>query len=100
MAVPHAAGPGNGACRGMAAGAAGAADRGNPVDFSAGAAGLAAHWAVQALPADGLLWLIARLLMDAAGALFGVYLLTLVVLSLAGRVMRSRRGGRTTVAGR
>ena len=67
--------------------------------LSALAAGQAAHGAAQQLPADGLLWLTARLLMDAAGALFGAYLLALAVLSLAGRVMRSWPGARTGAAG-
>jgi len=42
------------------------------------------------LPHEGVLWVVARLMLDGAGALFGLYLLTGVVLSLAGSVVRLR----------
>ena len=38
-----------------------------------------------------MLWLAARLLLDGAGALFGLYLLILVTLFLSGYVMRQDR---------
>ena len=41
-------------------------------------------------PHEGVLWLVARLMLDSAGGLFGIYLLTFIGLSLAGHVMRSR----------
>ena len=44
--------------------------------YSAGVASLAAFGAAVALPHEGVLWLIARLMLDSAGALFGIYLLT------------------------
>jgi hypothetical protein len=42
------------------------------------------------LPGHGALWLAARLLLDGAGALFGVYLLITLSLLLAGHAMRMR----------
>jgi len=39
-------------------------------------AGLAAVGGAATLPGSGVLWLTARLLLDGAGALFGLYLLT------------------------
>ena len=60
--------------------------------YSAGLAGLAAVGGAATLPGSGVLWLTARLLLDGAGALFGLYLLTLLSLFLAGYVMRLRRG--------
>ena len=64
--------------------------------YSAGLAGLTAVGGAAALPGSGVLWLAARLLLDGAGALFGVYLLTVLTLFLSGYVMRLRRshGGR------
>ena len=61
------------------------------VYYSAGVAGLAAFGAAQALPHEGPLWLAARLLLDGSGCLFGLYLLTVVALTLAGHVMRFGR---------
>ena len=61
------------------------------VYYSAGVAGLAAFGAAQALPHEGPLWLAARLLLDGSGGLFGLYLLTVVALTLAGHVMRFGR---------
>jgi hypothetical protein len=54
-------------------------------------AGVAAVGGAAALPGSGVLWLTARLLLDGAGALFGLYLLTLLALFLAGFVMRPRQ---------
>ncbi len=64
--------------------------------YSAGLAGLTAVGGAAALPGSGVLWLAARLLLDGAGALFGVYLLAVLTLFLSGYVMRLRRspGGR------
>jgi hypothetical protein len=62
------------------------------VHYSAGLAGLTAVGGAAALPGSGVLWLAARLLLDGAGALFGLYLLTVVTLFLSGFVMRLRRG--------
>ena len=59
--------------------------------YSAGLAGLAAVGGAATLPGSGVLWLTARLLLDGAGALFGLYLLTLLTLFLSGYVMRLRR---------
>ena len=62
--------------------------------YSAGLAGLTAIGGAAALPGSGVLWLAARLLLDGAGALFGVYLLTILTLFLSGYVMRLRRSPR------
>lgn len=59
--------------------------------FSAGVAGLAAYGAGQALPADGPLWLAARLLFDGAGGLFGLYALAGLGLAVAGYIVRAGR---------
>ena len=59
--------------------------------YSAGLGGLAAVGGAATLPGSGVLWLTARLLLDGAGALFGLYLLILVTLFLSGYVMRLRR---------
>jgi hypothetical protein len=61
------------------------------VHYSAGLAGLAAVGGAATLPGSGVLWLTARLLLDGAGALFGLYLLILLTLFLSGYVMRLRR---------
>jgi hypothetical protein len=61
--------------------------------YSAGVAGLASFGAAQALPHEGPLWLAARLLLDGAGGLFGLYLLTGLGLTVAGHIMRSGGGG-------
>ena len=60
--------------------------------YSAGVAGLASFGAAQALPDDGPLWLAARLLLDGAGGLFGLYLLAALCLAVAGRLMGGRGG--------
>lgn len=56
--------------------------------YSAGIAGLASFGAAQALPQSGPLWLLARLTLDGAGALFGLYMLIGFGLTIAGHVMR------------
>ncbi|HTT52453.1 MAG TPA: hypothetical protein VMH35_13720 [Streptosporangiaceae bacterium] len=48
--------------------------------------------AAAALPTGSGLFLAARLLLDGAGALFGLYLVTFVALSLAGYVLRMHAG--------
>ena len=58
--------------------------------YSAGLASLTAVGGATSLPGHGGLWLAARLLLDGAGALFGLYLLITLSLLLAGHVMRLR----------
>lgn len=58
--------------------------------YSAGVASLAAFGAATAFPREGVLWLTARLMLDGAGALFGMYLLVGIGLSLTGCLMRIR----------
>ncbi|HEX3188233.1 MAG TPA: hypothetical protein VHS30_00400 [Streptosporangiaceae bacterium] len=53
-------------------------------------ASLAAFGAAVAFPHEGVLWLTARLMLDSAGGLFGLYLLVGIGLSVTGRVMRIR----------
>jgi hypothetical protein len=59
--------------------------------YSTGVASLAAFGAATAVPHDGVLWHIARLALDYAGGLFGIYLLAILGLSLTGGVLRARR---------
>ena len=59
--------------------------------YPATLASLTAFGSAVALPHDGDLWLTARLMLDGAGALFGLYLLVSFGLLLAGLVMRVRR---------
>ena len=59
--------------------------------YSAGLAGLTSVAGAAALPGSGVLWLTARLLLDGAGALFGLYLLAVLTLFLSGYVMRLHR---------
>lgn len=58
--------------------------------YSAGLASLSAAGGAMSLPGHGALWLAARLLLDGAGALFGLYLLTTLCLLAAGHAMRLR----------
>jgi len=58
--------------------------------YFAGAASPAAFGVAATLPYEGVLWLVARLMLEFAGGLFGIYLLAFLGLSLAGHVMRSR----------
>lgn len=60
--------------------------------YSEGVACLAAFGAGQALPDGGPLWLVARVLFDGAGGLFGLYLLAALGLSVVGLVMRGSQG--------
>lgn len=60
--------------------------------YSAGLAGLTAVGGAAVLPGSGALWLTSRLLLDGAGGLFGLYLLTVLALFLSGYVMRLRQG--------
>jgi hypothetical protein len=62
------------------------------VHYSAGLAGLTTLGGAAVLPGSGALWLTARLLLDGAGALFGLYLLTVLTLFLSGYVLRLRQG--------
>lgn len=59
--------------------------------YSAGVAGLASFGAAEALPHGGPLWLVARLTLDGAGGLFGLYLLIGFGLMVSGHVMRAAR---------
>ena len=59
--------------------------------YSAGLAGLTTAAAATALPAGSGLFLVARLLLDGAGALFGLYLVTFVALSMSGMCCDARR---------
>jgi hypothetical protein len=61
--------------------------------YSAGVAGLASFGAASALPHNGPLWLVARLLLDGAGGLFGLYLLAGLGLAVIGRLL-TEDGGR------
>jgi hypothetical protein len=70
------------------------------VYYSAGVAGLASFGAASALPDNGPLWLLARLLLDGAGGLFGLYLLAGLGMAVAGRLMSDgrHRAGRAVKA--
>jgi hypothetical protein len=59
--------------------------------YPAGFVSMGAFGAAVALPHNGVLWVLARLMLDAAGALFGLYLLVALVLLTAGKVIRLRR---------
>jgi hypothetical protein len=59
--------------------------------YPTGFVSMGAFGAAVALPHNGVLWVLARLTLDAAGALFGLYLLVAIVLLTAGKVMRLRR---------
>ena len=58
--------------------------------YPATLASLTAFGTPAVLPHNGDLWLAARLLLDGAGAFFGLYLLISIGLLLAGQVMRIR----------
>jgi hypothetical protein len=60
------------------------------VYYYAGLGSLTAFGGAITLPDNGVLWLAARLSLDGAGALFGLYLVIALGLSLAGRLMRLR----------
>ena len=59
--------------------------------YPAGFVSMGAFGAAVALPHNGVLWVLARLMLDAAGALFGLYLLVALVHLTAGKVVRLRR---------
>lgn len=59
--------------------------------YSAAAASLMAFGATTLLPHDGVFWMVARFLLDVAGALFGLYLVIMFALSAAGYVMRFQK---------
>lgn len=58
--------------------------------YSAGLASLTAFAASTELPHTNIFWLVARILLDSAGGLFGLYLATMIGLLLTGRAMRLR----------
>ena len=58
--------------------------------YSAGLGSLTAFAAAARLPHSDVFWLIARVLLDSAGGLFGLYLAVMAGLLLIGRTMRLR----------
>jgi hypothetical protein len=61
------------------------------VYYSAGLAGLTAFTGAVGLPRASILWIMARISLDSAGGLFGLYLTVMVGLLLTGRAMPFRR---------
>lgn len=61
--------------------------------YSAAVAALSSYGAATQLPRHSIVWTIARVLLDSAGALFALYAATIIGLLLLGRVMRSRFAG-------
>lgn len=61
------------------------------MNYSSGVLGLGSLSVAQLLPSEGLLWLIARILLDLAGGLFLLYLLTLWLLAAYVLTVRPRR---------
>jgi hypothetical protein len=68
------------------------------VHYTAGLASLPVVGGAVSLPDNGELWLAARVLLDGAGALFGLYLVIIMSLLLAGYAMRFQ--GRLAARGR
>jgi hypothetical protein len=66
------------------------------VHYSAGFGAFASFAAAGQLPQDDPLWWVARLLLDLAGALFGVFLLVALLVLLSG--MRLRQHDRAQAA--
>lgn len=66
--------------------------------YSASAGVISSFSIAQHLPQQGLLWLLARRLLEGAGALFACYLLVAVALFLAGVVWRVRDRRRPATA--
>jgi formate hydrogenlyase subunit 3/multisubunit Na+/H+ antiporter MnhD subunit len=64
---------------------------GERVYYSAGLASLTAFASAAGMPRTSVFWIAARILLDSAGGLFGLYLVVMVGLLLAGRAMRLRR---------
>jgi hypothetical protein len=60
------------------------------VYYAAGLASLSAFAGAAQLPYYSPFWLVARILLDAVGGLFGLYLVAITALSMAGLVMRRR----------
>jgi Fe2+ transport system protein B len=60
------------------------------VYYSAALAALTSFASAASLPKQGAFWWVARILLDGAGAAFGLYLIVAVALSLVGVVMRAR----------
>lgn len=56
--------------------------------YSAGVVSMTAFGTAVVLPHEGVLWVIARLMLDGAGGLFGLYLIIGFVLSIAGGAVR------------
>jgi hypothetical protein len=61
------------------------------VHYSGGLASLASFVAAAELPHTSLFWLGARILLDSAGGLFGLYFVVMFGLYLASLAMRPRR---------
>ncbi len=59
--------------------------------YPAGFVSMGAFGAAVALPHNGVLWRLARLMLNAARALLGLYLLAALMLLIAVKVMRFRR---------
>jgi hypothetical protein len=60
------------------------------VYYSAGLASLTAFAGAVGLPRTSILWIMARISLDSAGGLFGLYLAVMVGLLPTGRAMRFR----------
>jgi hypothetical protein len=67
--------------------------------YSTGLASLTSFAAAAQLPHESVCWLVARVLMDAAGGLFGLYLATGIGLLLIGRALGLRRKIATRASG-
>ncbi len=74
-------------------------DSGDFVHYSAGLGGLVAAGGAATLPDHGLLWMAARITLDATGALFGLYLVVFIVLLLWGWAISARRRAAAGKAG-
>jgi hypothetical protein len=61
------------------------------VYYSAGLASLTAFAGAAGLPHTSVFWIVARILLDSAGGLFGLYLVVMVGLLLMGQAMRFRQ---------
>jgi hypothetical protein len=60
------------------------------VYYSTSLASLTAFTAASGLPHSSVSWLVARVLLDSAGGLFGLYLAVMISLLLIGQGMRLR----------
>jgi hypothetical protein len=61
------------------------------VYYSASLASLTAFSAAAGLPHSSIFWLVARVMLDSAGGLFGLYLAVMIGLLLIGGAMRFGR---------